>query len=363
MKLAFLILSHVDPQQVHRLASRLVTLYDAPVVIHHDFNQSLANTSSYTGMPVRFVQPHVVTNWGGLSTVDAVLRGLELLRTWRDPDWFTLLSGSDYPTRQPDEVRAELGAGRCDAYLDHRLIRHASITEPTEGDSSPPFGLHNPSYPAKAYDRYVSVRWKVPWVTRSLHFTTKQVRIRHPWIAGRQSPFRRGVECYAGEFWFSGNRNAMGTLLKQTRLHSRLREYYRTRPNVDESFFHTILCNSDLRVMNDHRRYIDWPKPSKHPKTLDMSDFDRIIASGNWFARKFLPDHHVLDALDRHLGLPPWATERRPLPHTWNEHRMRWEDNPNLPRPVADHFNSGSPNDAGPSTPLFTGRKTAPPEV
>jgi len=312
MKLAFLVLSHSHPQQVYRLVSRLVEMYNAPVAIHHDFDKSAIDVSRFSRLPVRFVQPHVVTNWGGLPVVDAVLRALELLRDWLDPDWVMLLSGSDYPIRRADDVIADLGESSFDGYLDHRRIRYDLISSwSSSGNSSPPYGFQRSTYPAKAYDRYISLRWNnVPWVDRSLRFTRKHILVRDPRIAGLRSPFHSGIDCYAGEFWFTGNRRVIATLLEPSELHSRLRAHYGSRQNVDESLIHTILCNSPLRISADHRRYIDWHLPSKHPKTLDTSDLERLIGSQRWFARKFLPDHEVLDALDRHLGLVPWS---RPL--------------------------------------------------
>jgi hypothetical protein len=308
MKPAFLVLSHTHPQQLYRLVSRLVDMYNAPVAIHHDFDKSSIDVSRFARLPVRFVRPHVVTNWGGLPVVDAVLRGLELLQGWQDPDWFTLLSGSDYPIRRAEAVLDELSASSFDGYLDHRQIRYELISSWSPGTSGPPYGFQRSTYPAKAYDRYISLQWSgVPWVDRRLRFTRRRITVRYPAIARLRSPFRSGIECYAGEFWLTGNRRVLAALLARGALYARLRAHYASRPNVDESLIHTILCNSPLRISMDHRRYIDWHQPSKHPKTLDMSDFESMIRSRRWFARKFLPDDQVLDALDRHLGLPPWS--------------------------------------------------------
>jgi hypothetical protein len=307
MKLAFLVLSHAHPQQVYRLVSRLAEMYNAPVAIHHDFDKSPINVSQFAPLPTRFVRPHVVTNWGGMPVVDAVFRGMKLLQEWADPDWVMLLSGSDYPIRRAEDVVAELSASSFDAYIDHRQIRYDLISCWVPEVPGPPYGFQRSSYPGKAYDRYISVHLNVPWVDRRLRFGRRHFVVRHPRITHLRSPFRSGIDCYAGEFWFTANRRAMTALLARGDLYERLRAHYASRPNVDESLIHTILCNSPLRICPDHRRYIDWHQPSKHPKVLDMSDLDRIVGSQRWFARKFLPDHEVLDSLDRHLGLAAWT--------------------------------------------------------
>lgn len=305
MKPGFVILSHDRPEQLYRLVSRLVSLYEAPVVVHHDFDKSQLDTSRYAGLPVRFVQPHIVTNWGGMPACNAVLSGVALLHEWQDPDWFFLMSASDYPIRRAADVLAELADSRWDAYMDHQRITYHSVPSwSQQPPTDPPFGFHASTYPALAYDRYVSVVWRnIPSLTKRLRFTRRQIRFRHPWLLRTVSPFKGDVGCYAGEFWFSGNRRAIEVLLSRPELTQRIREHYRLRPNVDESYFHTILCNSPLRVCPDHRRYIDWNKPAAHPKMLDESDLDRMFASGCWFARKFAPGHPVLDAIDAYLGL------------------------------------------------------------
>jgi hypothetical protein len=109
------------------------------------------------------------------------------------------------------------------------------------------------------------------------------------------------MQCYAGEAWFSGNRTTARTLLTPTPFRARLAAHYRTRPNVDESFAHTIVGNAGLNVSGTHRRYIDWHAQLPHPKTLGMEDLNRLLASGCWFARKFAENAPVLDALDRVL--------------------------------------------------------------
>jgi hypothetical protein len=86
-------------------------------------------------------------------------------------------------------------------------------------------------------------------------------------------------------------------------------EYYRARPNSEESLFQTALCNHpDLQICKDHKRYEIWSGKS-HPNWLELSDVPKILASGAHFARKFRPDGVVQGVLDETvLGLSPVAT-------------------------------------------------------
>ena len=69
----------------------------------------------------------------------------------------------------------------------------------------------------------------------------------------------------------------------------------------EESLFQCLLCNApQLRVVNDHYRYIDWRGGGNHPKTLKCDDLPELTASPAHFARKFdiRQDVAVLDRLD-----------------------------------------------------------------
>lgn len=302
MTLGFVVLSHDRPNQLARLVHRLVTLFDAPVVVHHDFDQSPINPQAFVDLPVRFIIPHVRTGWGSFGVCEALLRALELLYDWRDPDWFIVLSARDYPLVPRGRLEEELRQSPFDAHLDRRPITYAAVKRPVAAVVGPPYGFDTAAYAALAYDRYLAVHiHDVPWMTRRLRFSRRDLTLRHPWITRLGSPFTGGRRCYAGEAWFSANRRTAQALLTPTPFRARLSRHYRSRPNVDESFAHTIICNAGLTVSGDPRRYIDWNEPLPHPKTLDRGDLTRMLASQCWFARKFPEDDPVLDVLDHML--------------------------------------------------------------
>ena len=65
----------------------------------------------------------------------------------------------------------------------------------------------------------------------------------------------------------------------------------------DEFFFQTILMNSPIkeRIVHNNYWYLDWFNHTNNPKTLKLGDFDKIIHSNKFFARKF--DHQVCSAV------------------------------------------------------------------
>jgi Core-2/I-Branching enzyme len=321
VKIGFAVLSHNEPEQLLRLILSLNGMFgDPPVVCHHDFGKSWLDEARFPGN-VRFVRPHFVTSWGHINVPLAALKAFRILKEYAQPDWFVLLSGSDYPVRPAAAIIADLSHSDYDAYLDHRQILYRALPP---GQTAQDFGFGRPGWISRAYDRYYAVPlfwWprlsKKLLLSGAFPFQKKYVFLRNPsilrWI-GSEPPAR----IYGGDFWFQGNQRAIDRLLNDPSV-PRLVHYYSRRRNVDESLFHTILCNQpDLRICKDHKRYEDWSRDGKHPKWLEASDVPKIIASGAHFARKFRPDGIVQGFIDETvLGITGKSlTERNHLLHS-----------------------------------------------
>lgn len=301
LKIGFAVLSHNEPEQLLRLICGLNEVFgDPPVVCHHDFGKSSLDEARFPGN-VRFVRPHLVTSWGHINVPLAALKAFHVLQEYAQPDWFVLLSGSDYPVRPAAAIIADLSHSDFDAYLDHRQILYRALPP---GQTAQDFGFGRPAWVRLAYDRYYALPlfwWphlsKTLLLTGAFPFQKKYVFLRNPsilrWI-GSEAPAR----IYGGDFWFQANQRAIDRLLNDPSVPMLVR-YYCRRRNADESLFHTILCNQpDLRICKDHKRYEDWPRNGKHPKWLEASDVPKIVASGAHFARKFRPDGVVQDFID-----------------------------------------------------------------
>jgi hypothetical protein len=64
---------------------------------------------------------------------------------------------------------------------------------------------------------------------------------------------------------------------------------------------------TELRVVGERRRYIRWVEGRPHPETLDLSDYEDIRRSGDFFARKVdsAVSAQLMDALDAsHREIP-----------------------------------------------------------
>ncbi len=116
--LAFVLVTHDKPYQLHRLVSRLNRSFERPLIVcHHDFAQTPLDESSTPG--VRFVRPHVATAWGDWSAVEAAICAFrEVARAAVDWEWVVFLSGSDYPIKPAWLIEKTLVDGPFDVYVD-----------------------------------------------------------------------------------------------------------------------------------------------------------------------------------------------------------------------------------------------------
>jgi hypothetical protein len=279
LKIGFIILSYDKPDQLRRLVLTLSRMYgDPPIVCNHDWNQCPISSSGFP-KNVRFIRPHVPMKWGHVSCIDAELQALEVIYQTHDPDWFVLLSGSDYPVQSAATVQPFLAGCSFDA-----LIQTFPITYPPHNAETKRF-----------FNRYVAAKFTLP--------LPACVGGERSWTCGfaaypRWSAFYK-MTCFGGEHWFIGNRRSAAVLLSS--LAQEVRSHYVKRPIPEESFYHTVLGNHDgLRLSPATKRFSLWVPGGKSPSVLSLRDLPAIRRSGAFFARKFdmAIDPQVFDAID-----------------------------------------------------------------
>jgi Core-2/I-Branching enzyme len=297
-KIGFIILSHANPQQTIRLARRIQTMYDnPPIVCHHDFGQSPISLNDFP-RDVKIATPYISTGWGKYSIISAVIKSLEILHRDFSPEWFFVLSGSDYPTLAADKVLADLSLSGMDAYLDFREVRDRHpLTVDSLAENPTLRHFDDPSNLALAWRRY---RGAIAW----LPTLRPGPRIgRHTFylpFKDPRSPFCETFKCYYGDHWFAGNRRVAAVLVNPTDQHMHLRRHLRWRIVPEECYYHSILANDpQIKITRTTKRYAEWLGGGSHPQNLQMNDLPALLSSGSHFARKFAEDSPLLDELDR----------------------------------------------------------------
>ena len=291
-RLGFVILSHDNPKQLLRLTSRLNSMFGfPPIACHHDFSKSNLNEPSFTHN-IEFVKPHIVTARGRWSVVEATISALRVLMERSDaPQWFTIISGADYPIKPASVILSDFGDTECDAFI------HAVSIDPSAAASP---------FQQRAVWRYFRPHLELPtWLQRYMPFAENRALPR--WWPSRKHPFSNVFRCYAGSQFFSGNARCARRILSFHSSASDLKDFFvRWKvPSPEEAYFQCIVVNdTSLTVSSDNRRYIDWSPGTGHPKTLTKADLPALVRSNAHFARKFDPalDDEIYVRLDETLS-------------------------------------------------------------
>ena len=155
--IGFVVLSHSEPALLRRLLRALDRAYrNPPIAVHHDFSQcALPVDVGRWSADLQFVRPHVETQWAHISIVEGFLAALENLYAARAPDWFVLLSASDFPVREGSTGVRELA---CRA---RAAARRGQLSRRRQGDLAPnrQRALHQPGYGPSVLGPAALLRW------------------------------------------------------------------------------------------------------------------------------------------------------------------------------------------------------------
>ena len=286
MRVAYLVLSHRNPEQVLRLVRALRQGPAAEVLVRHDQRRSPLSPADVEATGARPVEDGIEVEWAAWSHVEVMLAGLR--RAARlEPDWTLVLSGQDYPLRPMTEIEAGLAASEADAMLGS--VREIETRRPRVDDE---FFLR------VAYRHYRRPQG-LPHLPRLLR---PLVYVRDlPPLVGVRRLRRPGLRLYSSADWLTLGRRGLESVLAAGNDRTLLRAFRRVAV-PSESFFASVLLNDPrLRIERDLRRFLAFARPGlPHPETLTSADLDTALASGADFARKFdiAVDSRALDLLD-----------------------------------------------------------------
>jgi hypothetical protein len=297
VRVAYLVLSHRNPEQVLRLVAALREGPAAEVVVRHDERHSHLDPAAAERAGARLLRDEIEFQWGRGSQLDVMLRSLARVRELVDPDWLLVLSGQDYPLRPLPEVESFLAATELDAMLgDAWELDMSERPEPPRDE----FFLRH-AYRHHGAPRRVRA---LPNVLRPVAYVRELPPPLRPLLGIRRlrTPFGPGLRCHVSGDWLTLNRRALRAVLDFARDRPRLMRFWRGVYIPTESYFATVLLNDPtLEVARHNRRFVSFPAPlAPHPETLTSAELGRLEASDCDFARKFDVDVDatVLDALD-----------------------------------------------------------------
>lgn len=234
---------------------------------------------------LNFIANPVDVKWGGYSQILAELLLLKIAMQKKEYDYFHLISGSDLLITPVDDIISRCDNSQKAIFLDCRKI--------TKKDD------------IKLYQRVATPHVMVDWFGNKSKLKSllargiDKVQTNYRFFVLRQDEvYRRKLTLFFGANWFSLPRDVVEYLLDQE---PEIKSIFSNGRNVDELFVQTILGNVEAfkRRIVKPQRFIDWSAGLAHPKTLTMDDYQRIMTSNAFFARKFdsAVDREVIDKI------------------------------------------------------------------
>jgi hypothetical protein len=276
VRLAYIISAYRQPDLLLRLIRRL-SGGGTSFFVHVDlrsgsevFDRVVAGSSHLP--EVQLLERHNC-RWGDFGHVRASLKGIDrLVGGGTDFDYAVLLTGQDYPIKQPGQIRAFFEAAEGRSFMAH-------------------FPLPTDEWTGGGLERIE--RW-------------------HVRVAGRHYslPARRrvpgGLAPYGGSSYWCLARDCVEFIHDVVDADPAITRFFEHVDVPDEIFFQTVLMNSPhaAHIVNDDLRHIDWRDTNAgSPAVLGIEDLPLLKASPKLFARKFDEevDLEVLDRIDREI--------------------------------------------------------------
>ncbi|TAH08727.1 MAG: glycosyl transferase [Sphingobacteriia bacterium] len=266
MKLIHLILAH-DPaglSQLERLVNQLI-YRDSIIYIHVDLKTDLSIFKNHfnNNSTVRFINNRVSVKWASYTMVEAELNSFQqIINEEPDFDFLNLLSSQDYPIRPIGEFYQFLSLNIGKAFM-HCLDIETEWIEAKQRFTKYHFVNHD-------FRGIYLIQNIVNSILPERRIPSDLV------IKGRSQ-------------WFTISRKHIEYVLETLKMNKAIVRFFKFTWSPDELVFQTLLFNSPYQndIVNNNLRYIDWSEQKKNPKILTEVDFEAIIQSGNFFARKF----------------------------------------------------------------------------
>jgi hypothetical protein len=278
MKIAHLILTHKNPQQLERLVKALQhEQFD--FYIHIDKKSDIQPFTYLAAQPnVFFIQNRTKIYWAGWGTIQATINGFEEILP-KKYDYINVISGQDFPLKSADHIYR---------YLLERKGKEFITCE----------SMDDPGWDVGPRVRnYHLINWRIPGKFRLEKLLNKI-------LPKRKFPFDYDIVGRAN--WFTLSHQAAVYIMDFLDKHPAIIRYFKYCWGADEFLFSTILYNSHFKDhIVDNLVYVVWSGPKVgHPEILGVKDFDNLKATDKLFARKMDmdKDSEIFTLLEKHIA-------------------------------------------------------------
>jgi hypothetical protein len=269
MKIGILIFAHTNPAQLRLLVDALKT--DFAIYVHIDKKCSISPDLFQDEENVYVIKRYKVY-WAGYGMIYATLDLFKLAYS-HHCDYFVMISGADFPVKTNQQIISEIKANLTNNFMGYFPLPY----------SDPAWGRNGGLDRLQLYWENVK-NPKAPTLFNRLcgfgRIIQRALKIKRKLYP---LPF------YGGSNWTNLSRESVAYILSFVDQHPDYPEWFRYVRFSEEIWIQTIVMNSPQaeKTINNDRRYIDWKTGPDAPRLLREIDYEKIIASDAFFARKF----------------------------------------------------------------------------
>jgi len=266
MKVANIIIAHKNADQLYRLINQFdQKLYHN--FIHIDRRCNIKEYERVIGHPA--VTPIVNRRklvWAGYGFVAVTLEALDIIRSAKNEKYFytNLISGMDFPIKPTIDL--------YDFLLKNFENERAEFFEILDLSIWP--GLHR-------YERLHLIEMTI----KGRYFAERilnSIIPKREFYYGKLKPFGRSA-------WFTASIDFVGYALDYCQQNPDYLRFLKTTWSPDEFIFNTLIMNSPFkeRIAPHFLRHIDWSEGKVSPRVFTYKDFDMLLETPSYLARKF----------------------------------------------------------------------------
>ncbi len=218
-----------------------------------------------------FVFSKYDAKWGSVNLCKAVVYLMMAARKKNNYNFYHLISGSDLPIKPLKVFKLFFSEKNENNYIEYHKLPYNEWA----GNG----GLDRVNYYWLMNNRF-DIRGKYK---RVLHFFLK---VQRKLKISRAFKYFDG-NLYGGSQFWSLSEEAVNYILDFLNANKKYIKRFNHTHCSDEMFFQTILANSSISLVNNSLRYINWNTHSASPTILTEKDFENMVKSNSFFARKF----------------------------------------------------------------------------
>ncbi|GAB6120601.1 beta-1,6-N-acetylglucosaminyltransferase [Dysgonomonas termitidis] len=273
MKHAILVTAYKNPQQLNEL----VDFFDEDYSFYIHIDKKSRITGSDIKMleekpAVKLVSREYRVNWGSVDHLKAILLLSKECAKDKDIDYVHLITGQDFPVKSPQQISGYLKENYGTEYLSARPL-------PIK------------TWIGGGFNRVIYYNLYEVFNAKSWHRLFIKAFVQIQKFAGYKRKLPSELNSlYGGSTYWTLTLPAVKYFLCFLDKYPNILETYKYTFCSEEILLHSILMNSPFKekVAKKNLRFMLWEnRDGVYPANLDERDFEDIIRSDTFFARKF----------------------------------------------------------------------------